>query len=304
MSSEKLIFGKGIVLKSGSYYFDVVLASREEEDIQNTMILMFENGDWNFWEIDKRIVDFVVTASDSDSVFQGVAEDGFCNTDPMGQVWRHIDISKGGPNHLKYMTAICLLEGYYYAVGMSRMVYRKRLDDTSWARFDNGINTPSKSEEITGFMSIDGVSSNEIYAVGYEGDIWWCDKGIWKEVESPTNVVLNSVKSCKDGYVYICGNEGVVLKGRRESWEAIENSVTEDDLWSIEEYKEKIYFSANMMPLYRIENDSLQEVSAGPADTTSGSLNAKNGELLSVGEHDIFLFDGFDWSEIVVPPYS
>lgn len=301
MSNSDLIFGKGIIQKSGVYIFDVALVSNEEKDIQHTIILIYENDEWNYWEIDKRVVDFIVIDNHGNRIFQGISEDGYSNTDSSGHVWKHIDPNEGGPNHLKHMTSICLLDNHYYAAGMTRMVYRKRINEANWVRFDEGIRYPSKDKEITGFVSIDGVSSEEIYAVGYDGDIWWCDNGNWREVESPTNVVLNSIKSCSDGLIYICGNNGVVLKGRHHKWEVIENTVTEEDFWSIEEYNQSIYLATDMMPLYNLVNDSIQEVSTS-LDCTTGWLNARDGKLLSVGEHDIFIFDGVNWNEIVVPP--
>ncbi len=304
MSNNELVIGKGFILEPGIYYFDVVLAHREELDIKETIILIYENGNWNYWEINKRIVDFMAYTQGGIRYFQGVTEDGFCNIDPIGNSWRNIDLKQGGPNNLKHMTAICSIDNYFYVVGMSRMVYRKELNEKGWNRVDKGIRIPMQSKEITGLTNISGLSLNEIYVVGFEGEIWWCNNGKWIKIDSPTNLTLNCVKQSNNGEVYICGNDGVVLKGRYDKWKIVEHDVTEEDLWDMVEYQGNIFIAAGMAPLYKINSDTLNEVKISQGNITTGSLSAENGELLSVGEQDILLYDSKKWTEIIVPPYS
>lgn len=101
---------------------------------------------------------------------------------------------------------------------------------------------------------------------------------------------------------YICGDNGIVLSGRYDKWEVIENSVTEEDLWSIAEYKDRIYFSSDMSPLYYLKDNSLAPVESFPVNLTTGFLHSNHDKLLSVGEADVLVYEKNLWQEIIIPP--
>lgn len=304
MSDTEIVIGKGVPVRRGVYYFDVALAEWEENDVADTMILFLEDGEWNFWQIDKRIIDFEVHESEGVRYFRGISEDGFASVDADGQLWRHIDKSHGGPNRLKHLTAMCRVGDSYFAVGMSRMVYKSQVDSESWSRFDKGIARKHKDEDVAGFRAIDGFDADELYAVGYDGDLWVCRSGVWQDVPVATNVVLNAVKAASDGVVYVCGNEGVLLSGRLDEWTLVENDVCDADLWDVEEFAGTLYFCSDSFPLYCLEDGRLEPVESGVDDASAGSLHSAEGILLSVGEDEIFTFDGDSWEQVVIPPYG
>lgn len=302
MREDNILTGKGCIVSPSIFYFDVSFLENELEERDHTAILINEEDDWNFWELDKKIIDYISWEVDGKRFFQGITNDGFANTDIEGAVWKNIDENLGGPNHLKHLTALCMIEGFIYAVGMSRICYRKKTSSNKWKRFDNGLRLDNSSLEITGLTDILGVSGSELYSIGYDGEIWWFDSGVWKSIVTPTNLLLNSLCQSDDGSIYICGNEGVILRGRYDQWDFIDNNVTDDDLYSICSHDGVVYVVAEKSPIYFIDEGQLEEISTFPKEISTGYLESKYGKLLSVGEKDIFVFEKGKWNEIVIPP--
>ena len=56
-----------------------------------------------------------------------------------------------------------------------------------------------------GFEAIAGFGEENIYAVGWRGEIWQRKDDGWIQRDSPANVILTGVCCTDDGYVYICG---------------------------------------------------------------------------------------------------
>jgi hypothetical protein len=101
-----------------------------------------------------------------------------------------------------------------------------------------------------------------------------------------------------DGEVYICGQRGILLKGRGARWEVIEQQETQEDLWDLQWFNGKLYLSTTRM-LYTLEGDRLERVETG--DEIAGScyhLDAADGILWSIGAKDILQFDGQEWTRI------
>ena len=102
-----------------------------------------------------------------------------------------------------------------------------------------------------------------------------------------------------DGKVYIGGHDGTLIRGRDEEWELVEHEITEDDIWDIEWFKEKLYVST-LHNVYQLDGDKLVPVDFGKdKPKTCYQLSAAEGVMWSNGEHDIMSFDGKKWTRIV-----
>jgi hypothetical protein len=182
--------------------------------------------------------------------------------------------------------------GHVYACGMKRQVY-KRIDEGKWVDISA---LPGQPTESTGFESIDGFSETEIYAVGWNGEIWQYDSTKWHQHGGFTNLILNAVLCAEEGVVYIAGQQGTLIKGRNDSWEQInfEDEVSVD-FWDLCWFKNKLYV-ATMSNLYTLEGNKLVSVDFGNiAKPSCYSLSAADGVLWSVGRDDVVSFDGVSW---------
>jgi hypothetical protein len=132
---------------------------------------------------------------------------------------------KRGP--LRHVRGIA---GKVYAAGMQRQVYR-RDDRDVWTCIGHSIR-PARGQ-IVGFESIGGFGEDEIYAAGWEGEIWRYDGLCWHQLDSPTKLILHDICCAGDGNVYAGGQVGMLVAGRKDSWRAIEHGNTRENIWSL-----------------------------------------------------------------------
>ena len=184
------------------------------------------------------------------------------------------------------------IAGYVYACGMKRQAYW-RAGENQWL----DISAPSSAGPgARGFEAIDGFAQDEVYAVGWSGEIWQFDGDKWHERTSPTNVILTAVCCAGDGHVYAAGQGGVLLAGRNDGWAVVElgEDVTAD-FWDLCWYQDRLYV-ATMTALYILDQDVLVPVDfGGIMPGTFYSLSTAEGALWSVGLHDVITFDGSQW---------
>lgn len=182
-----------------------------------------------------------------------------------------------------------------YAVGMNRQVYR-RDGEGLWVCLDQAIR-PAPSE-VKGFETVDGFAENDLYAAGWDGEIWHYDGVGWHPCASPTNLVLTSLLCAADGQVYLAGQRGLLLKGRQNSWQIIEQEAMRDDIWDLAWFEGQLYV-ATYRGLYSLVNEQLVPVDFGDERPTSFyHLSAADGVLWSFGAKDIMAFDGSRWQRI------
>jgi len=184
-----------------------------------------------------------------------------------------------------------------YAVGMSRQVYL-RDKSAKWIAADKGISPATGSGEVSGFEAVDGFDEKEVYAVGWDGEIWQYNGKTWSQKDSPTNYVLVDVCCAGDGNVYACGRVGALLRGRGDKWENIVHDSMSDDIWSMAWYNERLYLST-MDAVYTLSDDEFELVDMGKDQAqTCYTLSAADGVLWSIGAKDIMVFDGKQWSRV------
>jgi hypothetical protein len=133
-------------------------------------------------------------------------------------------LERGGP-----MRGIRYIGSSVYAVGMKRQIYR-RVDFDHWISIDTGVF--SNGSEVVGFEAIDGFNEHELYAAGWEGEIWAFNGERWERKESPTNVILHDICCADDGSVYACSQLGTLVKGRGDEWQTIDTELQEN-IWSL-----------------------------------------------------------------------
>lgn len=207
-----------------------------------------------------------------------------------------IGAGKRSPKHRGPLRSVRTIGDAAYAVGMDRQVYR-RCGENDW-REVRGAPPSAKRGHVAGFNAIDGFGENELYAVGWDGEIWRGDARAWKQCDSPTGAVLTDVCCGGDGVVYACGRNGLLVRaGDARRWELI-NTGTEDDLWSVVFFEGKLY-AASFGNVFVLEGKRLRPMNFGKHEPkTCGRLTSGAGMLWSIGAKDVLSFDGKKWSRI------
>jgi hypothetical protein len=192
------------------------------------------------------------------------------------------------------------IEGIPYVVGSNRQCFR-RTKPGVWERFDEGL--PPGGSDLPGLESIHGFSANELYAVGWNGEIWERSertKGKWRTAGQPTNLAFFRVLCAGDGNVYIAGQGGILFKGRQSTWACIEHETTTEDITDIEWYADKLWLSTSRF-LYTLEPNGKLKLVGWDDDIpdTCNHLSTADGVLWSIGSKDVMQFDGKAWTRIL-----
>lgn len=210
--------------------------------------------------------------------------------------FEQIGSGKNSPDNFGPMRGIRLIGEQVYAVGMNRQVYRRDKKGI-WTNIDAGVRT-LPGNEVTGFEAIDGFDEKEIYAVGWDGEIWHYNGRKWIQKDSPTNFILVDVCCAGDGNVYACGRVGTLLRGRGDRWEVIEHESINDDIWSLAWYKDRLFMST-MNEVMVLDGDRLLLMNMGKdRPKTCFHLSTADGVLWSIGAKDIMSYDGNIWTRI------
>ncbi|HZN62452.1 MAG TPA: hypothetical protein VFC90_08620 [Planctomycetota bacterium] len=217
--------------------------------------------------------------------FVAVGEDGEVFTYVGGKVTEEKITPKP-----KVLRGVGVVDGLAVACGMKRQVYR-RDGEATWT----AMHAPAPDKGNAGFEAVSGFSSKELYAVGWNGEIWEWNGKKWVNRASPTNLILTGVCCAGDGKVYVCGQNGTLLRGRHDTWKVVDLGDFNQDFWAVHEFKKRIYL-ATMKALYLLGDDGLEPVDFGDdAPATCYRLTDAEGVLWSVGSGDVFSFDGATW---------
>jgi hypothetical protein len=193
------------------------------------------------------------------------------------------------PFQLRFCGAIA---GQAYACGMKRQVFRRE-GSGQWIAMHA---PPGEGKRVAGFEAIAGFHADELYAVGWEGEIWRFAGNAWEQIDSPVNRILTGVCCAPDGLVYACGQDGILLRGRGDRWEVLEQAGLEDDFWDLR-WHDNGLFVASMSTLYRLRDRRLSPVDFGAdAPASCYKLCDADGVLWSVGQENLYAFDGTTWT--------
>ncbi|MCB1869899.1 MAG: hypothetical protein KDI43_15635 [Gammaproteobacteria bacterium] len=270
-------------------YFTLNQDDLAEEEVPHTVFCGFDQQLWYQYSHVNWTAVGIVFATQPDDKAVAISEDG--------NVWTYFsgkEKTESFKEKPRLIRNISVIEGEVYACGMDRQVYR-RFGENNW----RGMHAPKPGKgETLGFEAIAGFSKNEIYAVGWDGEVWRAEKGDWQNCDSPVNAILTGVHCSNDGFVYVCGQDGVILRGRRDTWEFIGDENVTDDLWDVVEFKGKIYF-ASKSDIYVLDNNKLEQIMPETDNIeTAGRFTSREEVLWSIGDKDVFSFDGNTWTRV------
>lgn len=190
------------------------------------------------------------------------------------------------------LRSVTRIGNHVVAAGTAGSVWRMITPD-QWIRL-----TPNVPDAIR-FEHIAGSSLEDLHAVGWLGAIWYFDEGQWRNADSPTNVILNRACVLPDGQLIVCGQEGVLLRGRHAQWSIIDQRVTTETFWDVCCFGERVFLTTASV-LYELLDDQLVPVRFGEdPPLTFYRLCAVEGVLWSVGAKDVMWFESRGWQRLL-----
>ncbi|MEA5123249.1 hypothetical protein [Xanthomonas floridensis] len=199
---------------------------------------------------------------------------------------------------LSTMREIRNIGGFAYVCGMDRQVF-KRSSPGCWLALHGDMPSQAAQDLVFGFESIHGFSEGDLTAVGWHGEIWHFDGAAWTSCRSPTTANLTGVCCAGDGWVYACGMDGTLLRGKAHHWETLYHGATELDFFDLEWFNGILYVST-LHAVYKLRDQQLELVDFGDVFPAScHTLSSADGVLWSIGETDILAFDGETWGRVV-----
>jgi len=193
--------------------------------------------------------------------------------------------------------SLAVVDGELYACGMDR-VAAVRTGPQKW----RDISAPPApgGDRIVGFESLDGFTAKDLYAVGWQGEIWHRKGTRWRQVDSPVSINLNAVCCADDGQVYVVGDKGVMLRGRDDTWSEIETGLA-DNLQDVRDFEGRLYVVTDFAILELVKDKLVPVANFAEGDRPASCLHLLRGEdgLVSLGPKDLFKLHGGNWQRVV-----
>ncbi|WP_198676714.1 hypothetical protein [Streptomyces atratus] len=291
-----LSIGTGVVRYSDLSYLITTNDAAVSEGYTDSLLFSLDRGNWGAGTVEWLACSGTVCHVPNER-YLVLGTDGSVRASGGGAVKEEapiascgVDPRKRGP--LREVRGIA--KGRAYAVGTCRQAYVRDGED-QWKCIDQSAQVDDTPITDTSFESIDGFSEQEIYTVGWKGEIWKYDGSFFTQQHSPTNLALYKVRCASDGFAYACGQLGTLLRGRDDQWEVIEHESTKEDLWGMEVFDGQLYVSSTHF-VYRLEDGKLKPVDFGDdVPQTCYHLSAADGIMWSIGPKDVMEFDGSNW---------
>ncbi len=294
--TENFSYWYGMLAPDGTLVFLLGKDDLMEKKVPHTVVARLTDGKWT---AESYRFTSIGIYSDAHHTNQEIL------TGHSGEIWignskvleeaEPIDIDRE-EGKVGYLRCARVIDGCIYIAGMDRQVYRRT--SFNWELLET--NLPTEDELVVGFEAIDGYNEREIYAVGHEGEIWSFDGKMWHAVESITNLILLGLHCSTDGFTYICGQAGIIIRGRNDTWEQLSLVGTTQDLYDITNFQGNVYV-ATLNVLYVINGNRLLPVDFGEevdVPFTFYRFLLVPDRLITIGAKDVMSFDGKTWSRI------
>lgn len=233
------------------------------------------------------------------------------NRNPKGQVYAvgsgregseyvHSPIKNGDIVSIQKLKRV---RGWAYAVSRFRRIF-KRVEVDGWIELSAGLELQPHEEKnlsAVGFEDIDGLSHDNLYAVGGRGEIFHFDGNRWTRCDFPSNNPLHTVTVAPDGTAYITSLDGSIWAGTHDTWKLVDKA--EHGI----EYNDSVWFKGQLWLCsdYQLHVwDGTRRRRAewkGQPVVHSGHMDALDDILVVAGPGTVHAFDGEDWHELVWP---
>lgn len=308
--TNNFIFQSGYVKSQSLLSFVAHYQPALNSDIAISQVFYFVNGqEWRSGgQFSWQAVDIITEANRSLSIVLG--RDGEVGIiEPQEEYEEFLDSNAAvGPTR-----GVCSIQDTVFAFGMKREIFLRK-GVKSWVRWNEGMaknkRKPNESSfeakkrilsDIGGINAVVGKTANDLYAFGMKGEIWHSKGEKWQKMDSPTNLMLSDATITSDGEIFVCGQNGLIMKGIDQRWSVIDyEDQVSLDFSSIIEFDKKIYI-ADGHSLRMFEQNKLDVVDFGVGEIVPCSkLSAGDGMLLAVAGKEVFTtIDGTSWKSLL-----
>lgn len=285
-------------------FYDLIFCAKAlddlvEEDNENSSFFMMLENDWNKYDFDAAwltIAMATIKPLGQDRIVVAISPGGaFWEVQPKTLQEIHGRIKEAESS----LRSLSVIDEVIYGCGMGRTVLRRKSVGV-WEEIGPGTSAEDDGM-VVGFEDLAGFSCDEIYAVGWRGEIWQHSKAKWQRLDSPVSATLNAVCCTPDGKVYIVGDNGVMLRGSSDVWEVLETDRT-DNLMDVAYFGNTVYVVTDF-EILKLEEGSLiaEDAFSDEDDFPHTCLHLLTAEdaLVSMGTKDLFrLHDGL-WERLV-----
>jgi hypothetical protein len=213
----------------------------------------------------------------------------------LGQIDKAPTWSIEGPREYGQITRIRAIAGQPYCCGQRGQIYR--LEKNKWIRADAGLRKKGGPDQ----EDIDGSGPSDIYSVGLDGAMHHYNGQKWKAIDLPTKVSLSNIRCASPDLYYVCGDDGLIMKGARNRWKVIGDSKPGKNYWGLEVFKGAVYL-AHRKGIDCLSDNGIESVDLKiKKKLTFHRLHSGAGQLWSFGVDHMLKFDGKKWAEVAIP---
>lgn len=334
----KITFGNGCAISDNMFYVPSFL-DELEEGLEHTRIFVLNTEMAPYWfyhdVYDSTIIATCLRAKSdkSERACYSLSNNGLVEIfNSNSTITEDVFHTANRISYPGELTGIKYIAGHAYACGSGNQVYKSTED--GWVSISDDIQRlasqqlseviteinglgplPStknsglkvaaeKLRDYTILHGIDGLAENSIYTCGSNGRIWHWDGAIWKIIKSGTVQHLHDVHCVSDELVFICGHNGVILKGNhRSGFSRLPTGNTKTNFWSIRASGEKIYVGSSV-GLFEVAGNKVAPcatAAATPSSYSVQSIDVFNDTLWVAADKFILRLHNDQWSFIEHP---
>lgn len=290
-------------LRRDKCYVAGVAIPLEEQDVHHAILFEELAPGWERWSFEHRLAGIASYHAHGIDKLITVGIDGFVESvDADGADEERIVVAEGetGPSRLCPLRCVRIVGDHVYVAGNARQVFRRSLYEHDWARWDLGCVIPRTRMEVGSFHAIDGNTDGWLVAGGLGGEIWSFEQGVWRQLDSPTNIRLEAVRVLGDRRFIAAGALGTIITGDDRRLQVLEQDVTEETFSSIEVAFGNTYLCTDQGNLFQLTSDGqLAPVDTGLGQSPGGgNLSYADGRLVLCCDLQVRVFDSNQWSAL------
>jgi hypothetical protein len=315
---------------------------RDDVGTKFTRLLRYRNGTWTAVDLAQHAESLCEFRDGSGRSFLYVMsrEGDLADVDGGGARTKVEDLAlRGKPHQLGFLYKVRQIGDALYAAGSGGQAYRREANgdwrvldealldgpypDRNWmleyARNPELLNNADTKRQYMErlnsgkpkiFWTLAGISDNAIYFGGEQAAgilyVWDGDRSL--ACDLPTKKALNDIMIAPDGSVWICGRDGLLLKGRERRFEVVLDLGRQRRFSSLAWFEDRPYMGSNSGPigLFVFDGRGAEPVRTGlPRGIGDAhTVEAVDGVLWAFGAKDLVRFDGRQWERIPVPGVS